>query len=55
MNMIMYRWIQDKEDWKGFTSYEGMRKLVKVHKDENQGSYIYSSLQGQIQTISRTR
>ena len=35
MNMIMYRWIQDKEDWKGFTNSKGMRKLFNVHKHEN--------------------
>lgn len=41
MNMIISTRLQNKEDWKGFTSYEGMSKLFKVHKDENQGSYIY--------------
>lgn len=40
MNMIMTGCLQDKE-WKGFTSYEGLSKLFKVHKDETQGSYIY--------------
>lgn len=34
MNMIKTRWLQDKEDWKGFTSYEGLSKLFKVHNDE---------------------
>ena len=34
MNMIMTGLLQDKEDWKGFTSYEGLSKLFKVHKDE---------------------
>ena len=33
-NMIKNRWLRDKEDWKGFTSYEVLSKLFKVHKDE---------------------
>lgn len=35
MKMIMYTRLQNKEDWKGFTSYEGMSKLFKINKDEN--------------------
>ena len=32
IKMFMTGLLQDKEDWKGFASYEGLSKLFKVHQ-----------------------
>ena len=32
MKIIITGWLQNKQDWTGFISYEGLSKLFKVYK-----------------------
>ena len=32
MKIMMMRWLQNKQEWKGFASYEGLSNLFKIYK-----------------------